>query len=218
MRSIAQVISLLFHPIISLIYVLILVLLVNPFLFGYNSILEGKDLLLFTFILVVPIPIVTVLMMKGLGLTKTVFLHDRQERIGPYIVTGIVYLSLYVQLVRSQTALVFQAAVLGALIAIFTGFFINNFTKISMHAAGMGGLVAFTSVLILKFSDALFSIKLFDSTIYELPTAGLLPLTIIFAGMVGTARCLLKEHSPAQVYTGFVVGFLGQLVAFNITQ
>ena len=216
MKAISHTISFVFHPIFALIYVLLILLLVNPFLFGYRSVWDARDLLMYNFILVVPIPIIAVLLLRALGFAKTIFLHSREERIGPYLITAIVYLSLYVQLSRSQTTEVYQAAVLGALITIFTGFFINNFVKISMHAAAASGIVAFTGVLITKFSEPGFELYLGQSLGYSIPTAVLLATTIIIAGMVGTARCYLKEHTINQVYSGFVLGILAQLIAFNI--
>ncbi|MEZ4935194.1 MAG: hypothetical protein R2788_24050 [Saprospiraceae bacterium] len=37
-------------------------------------------------------------------------------------------------------------ATLGTTIALFTAFFFNNFTKISAHAVGMGGLVGLSAI------------------------------------------------------------------------
>jgi len=216
MRFAAQVISIVFHPIIILIYILFLILLVNPFLFGYNSISEAKDLLFFNFLLVVPIPIISVLMLRALGFTKTLTLETREERIGPYIITGVVYLSLYVQLMRTESSDLYQSAVLGALIIIFTGFFINNFVKISIHAAAMAGLVAFVLVLVTRFSDGMFHVKLFSEQDYIVQSNLLLPICIICTGLVCTSRQILKAHTTKEVYLGVIMGFLAQLIAFNI--
>jgi hypothetical protein len=36
-------------------------------------------------------------------------------------------------------------------------------------------------------------------------------LTILITGVTGSARLLLKAHTPAEVYSGFLMGFAGVL-------
>ena len=151
-----------------------------------------------------------------MGFAESVNLKTRKERIGPYIITGVVYLSLYVQLMRAQSAPVYQAAVLGSLITIFGGFFINNFEKISMHAAGVGGLVSFVGVLIMHFSDHVFHVGLPSGELLVVPTSVLMPASLVLAGIVCSSRAILKAHNLKQIYIGALLGFIAQLIAFNI--
>lgn len=216
MKLIAHFFSFLFHPIFILIYILFITLLVNPYAFGYNDVKEARDLLLFNLLIVVPIPVLSIILLRGLGLTTSLQLKSRQERIGPYLITGIVYLSLYVQLARTQSTGIYQAAVLGALIIIFGGFFANNFFKISMHSAGAGALMAFVAVLVLRFSDRSFELDVFNQTQFIIPTALLLPIVVLLGGVICTSRTILKAHSLQEVYAGAVLGIMSQLIAFNI--
>jgi membrane-associated phospholipid phosphatase len=42
-------------------------------------------------------------------------------------------------------------------------------------------------------------------------------LVILFAGITGTARLHLKAHTPVEVYSGFVIGFvvvLGTMILY----
>jgi membrane-associated phospholipid phosphatase len=39
---------------------------------------------------------------------------------------------------------------------------------------------------------------------------------IIISGLVGFARLQLQAHNPAQVYTGFIVGFTGMIALLYI--
>ncbi len=41
-----------------------------------------------------------------------------------------------------------------------------------------------------------------------------LVITLFIAGVVGTARMVLAAHSPAEIYAGFIVGILSQLLAY----
>jgi membrane-associated phospholipid phosphatase len=57
---------------------------------------------------------------------------------------------------------------------------------------GMGGLIA----LVIYIS---FYLKV-NLSFY-------LILVVLLAGITGTARLILKAHTPAEVYSGFVMGF-----------
>jgi len=45
---------------------------------------------------------------------------------------------------------------------------------------------------------------------------GLIALSLLISGMTGFARLKLKEHTPAQVYAGFLVGFFTILGLFLV--
>jgi hypothetical protein len=44
----------------------------------------------------------------------------------------------------------------------------------------------------------------------------MLLLTLIIAGLVGTARLLLNAHQKDEIYGGYVVGILSQMIAIQI--
>lgn len=73
--------------------------------------------------------------------------------------------------------------------------FVTRFWKISLHAIGVGGLLAFTTVL-WWFFDAI------DISIL----AGI----FLMAGITGTARLYLGVHTKYQVWMGYLVGMLPQ--------
>ena len=90
---------------------------------------------------------------------------------------------------------------LGACLAIFVALFINIFSKISLHAIGVGSLVALLFVLV--------RISTYDMRL-------LLLAAVLVAGIVGTARLILQAHDIREIYSGYLVGFTGQFVAFII--
>lgn len=61
-----------------------------------------------------------------------------------------------------------------------------------MHMVGLGGLVALIT---------------FISFYLKVNLSFYLILVILFTGITGTARLLLKAHTQVEVYTGFVLGF-----------
>jgi membrane-associated phospholipid phosphatase len=40
-------------------------------------------------------------------------------------------------------------------------------------------------------------------------------IAIIIAGLVGSSSLILRAHEPADIYGGYVVGFLAQFVAMS---
>jgi membrane-associated phospholipid phosphatase len=217
MRIAAQVISIVFHPLLILFYMSLVLLWTNPFSFGWRHVAEADTLLIIIGMTSITLPALAVIMMKALGWVDTYQLDSKHERIGPYIVAGIMYLSLYLHITRADTfPLSLRVAVLGTLIALWVCFFINNFSKVSSHAAGVGGLVALISLTKLFFGYDHAQIGLVSGVNLVLPINALLYGSIVIAGVVCTARLILKAHHVKEVYTGFVIGVLSIVVAYFV--
>ncbi len=214
LRTTAHLISVLFHPLLMLTYMLLLLLLVNPYQFGVNNVAGQWKLVIMVFLSTFVLPIFAVFLMKSLDMVKSMQLEDRFERIGPYILTGVFYLWMFVNfkgnpLIPKPLVIV----MLGSTIALFGAFFFNNFTKISAHAAGMGGLVSMALINTFIFNFDTFTVSLGWLGMYEISTNLVLMATIILAGIVCTARLLLGAHSEKQLYIGFAIGFASQFIA-----
>jgi membrane-associated phospholipid phosphatase len=206
MKLAAQTVSVLFHPLLMLSYGLLLLAYANPYIFDGYSLSSVLNERFFLFVQVLAstflFPVLAVFIMRMLDMVKSFQLHDKTERIGPYIAAGTCYLSTFYTFYRiNDVPLVFQAFTLGATIALFTAFVVNIFMKVSMHTVGAGGLVA---MAILTLGQSYNSI--------------VLPTIVIFllAGLTGTARLYLKAHSEQEVYIGYAIGFIAQLMAMNI--
>ncbi len=214
LRTLAKIISVVFHPLLVVTYTLILLLLVNPYQFGVYSIREQGKFILLVFLSTFVMPAFAVFMMKSLGMVRSMQLHDRYERIGPYIITGIFYLWMFINFKNnSLIPKPFTIAMLGATIALFTAFFVNNFTKISAHAVGMGGLAGVAVINTILFNFDTFTINVPLLGLFELSTNFVMMCVIVLAGMVCTARLLLEAHTEKQLYGGLAVGFAAQFVA-----
>ncbi|MEK7257157.1 MAG: hypothetical protein AAB316_20545, partial [Bacteroidota bacterium] len=161
LQSVAKFISILFHPLLVLTYMLILLLLVNPYQFGSYSIVEQWKLVLLVFLSTFVMPMFAVVLMRTLNMVKTIELHDRQDRIIPYIITGVFYLWMFINFKHNQLIpKPLTITMLGATIALFIAFFFNNFSKISAHAVGMGGLVGMAVLNSLFFNFDTFTLNL----------------------------------------------------------
>ncbi len=214
LRTTAQILSVLFHPLLMVTYMLLLLLVINPYQFGVYKMAEQWKLLIMVFLSTFVMPIFAVFMMKSLNMVKTMQLEDRYERIGPYILTGVFYLWMFINfrnnpLIPKPMVIV----MLGSTIALFLAFFLNNFTKISAHAAGMGGLVGMAAINTLFFNFDTFTLSFGKLGMYEISTNFVLMAVIILAGIVCTARLLLGAHNEKQLYVGFAAGFVAQFIA-----
>jgi hypothetical protein len=214
LRYLAYFFSIVFHPLLVLTYMLIILLLVNPYIFGVNSIAASTPLILMIFLSTFFIPAVAVTMMKFLGLISSFDMKDRQERIGPYIITGVLYLWIFRNVLENPNIpLPYKIFVLGATLGLFLAFFINLFSKISMHAVGMGGLVGMLILTVSLYSYPSFVIPIGEYS-FEMKTYFLLMMAIVFSGIVGSSRLFLDAHEINDLYGGFFVGLGTQFFAF----
>lgn len=220
LRPVAKAVSVVFHPLLMPTYMLALLLLINPFIFGVNSIWDstGKLNLLRIFLYTFFIPIFAVVMLRPLGFIQSLEMEDKSERTGPYIITIVFYLWAYMNMRNSALfPPAYGCFMLGAVIALFMTFFINIFTKISAHAVGMGGLLGMVIITMLRFSHDVFTIQAGSLGVISFNMNAVLMLVILLCGLVGTSRLLLQAHEPRDLYGGFMVGFVAQFLALRFS-
>jgi hypothetical protein len=107
-------------------------------------------------------------------------------------------------------------ATLGAVIALFAGFFLNNFRKISMHTIAVGALLVVIILLYTTYSTDQFILPLPFSEDIRISTVYLLYGGILLAGLVCSARLITHSHTPWEVYTGFIIGTLSMTMSYLI--
>lgn len=207
----ATIVSVLFHPLLIPTYLYLVLMLVNPYLFGSLDLSNRRAtqtlimLLLYTAV----IPLIAVLLMVALEMVQSVRLEDRMERIGPLLLVMIMYFWVYYNFSQSNDIPeVFSTFMLGIVIALGVAFAINTVDRISLHAVGMGGMVTALFVTMWLFGE--LSVTL-GGRAYGVGV--LVLLGVVLAGLVGTARLILGAHDRGQVYSGYAVGVLAQLVA-----
>lgn len=211
---ISQLVSIIFHPLLTLTYILILLLLINPYAFGVNQIGEGKSMLFLmsVFISTFLLPLISIALMKNIGMVSSFGMHDRMDRVGPFLVAGIFYLSLCYNFYHlPDMPLAFKSAFLGVTIALFLSFFMNLFSKISLHTVGMGALIGAILVAMILFNYTTIQIGNWIFSLYLL-----LFVMIFLAGLVGSARLSMEAHYANDLYGGYLVGFATQLIALQL--
>lgn len=121
--------------------------------------------------------------------------NSRHHRI---VLLGIISLVYAVNLIFSSSILfTYQPFLLCCLMLMIFASIISIYWRISLHTIGMGGLTALLFYLVFATPQPFSSYAL-----------QMLPFCIIAAGLAGTARLYLKAHTSAQIYVGYIVGFI----------
>ena len=109
----------------------------------------------------------------------------------PYIIAIVCYFACY-YLMNSQRIPRFMSNILvAALVIQVVCAIINVWWKISTHTAAIGG-----------FAGALMAF----SILFTFNPLWWFCIILIIAGMVGSSRMILRQHSLSQVCAGFLVG------------
>lgn len=212
MRIIAHAISYIFHPLFVMTYIIVLMSFINPYLFGVRHAGENMIFIMQLTVYTLILPAFATLMMKFLGFVDSLEMEDRKQRIGPLIVTMICYLWITYNLYKTpQIPNAITIFMLGSTMGLCVAFFINLFSKISLHALGMGGLLGMVVITMMYYSYGSFSIGSISMSMNFL-----LMLVIVICGLVGTSRLLLEAHEPLDLYGGFFIGFGTQFLALTI--
>lgn len=144
-------------------------------------------------------PVSNIYIMFRLKRIPNLLLTHSKDRTFPYLMSSLFYFGLFYLLLDINIWPSIKLFIAGGGLAILLTALINLKYKISAHMVGIGGLLG----VIISLS---YLIK-FDMTWYYI-------LIIVIAGLIGTSRLILKEHLPAQIYSGFVLGLLTQSLLF----
>lgn len=198
MKTAAKIISTIFHPLLIPTIGLFIIFNTNSYV-NYAVPKELKQaILLLTGISTFVIPFLISLMFLNKKFIQSLEMETPKERIFPYAFTIVFYIFTLFMLKKSPIPPIIFNFVIGATLSVILAFIINFKWKISAHMIGIGGLIG-----------ALIAVTLLLE-IYILPY---IIIGFIIAGMLGTSRLILKAHSPAQIYVGFVLGAICQLSA-----
>lgn len=200
-RLVARLVSVIFHPLFVPVYIAWFLIYVHQ-LFPAARPFDRMLLLLRFGVMYTLFPLVTVLLLRGLGFAQSLNLRTQKERIIPFVACGLYYFWMWYVL-RNQTQMPKQLELfsLAVFIASSLGLMANSYFKISMHALGAGVAVAFIVIVaFMSYTDFGYYIS----------------LTLLAAGIVCTARLINNDHRPFDVYAGLFVGVISQVVAYWI--
>lgn len=186
----ARIISIILHPLFMGMYAVGLLFVYTDFKFVF-----ANQILFFLapfFILTFLIPANALFLLKKAHLIKDYDLKDRKERFLPFLIIFCCYALLFYYFYQAGLYVWFLSLLLAPLFLLIITAIISTFWKISAHMMGIGGLIG--GVL-----SVCYNVK-------GLNPFFLFIILFILAGCLGVSRLILKRHTPAQVYTGFVIG------------
>ncbi len=216
MKQLAKVISFLFHPVFLYFYLVSLAYFIDTNGYRLNGEKAVGLLFIMTFFTLILFPLISVGLLKGLQFIPSFTMPKKEHRIGPLIATSIFYLWYYINVKNNISfPISLESIALGSAIAVGTAFFINNFSKISLHTVGAGSFLMALILLIFSTESSYIIVNIF-STSLQVSVLMILFFSILLTGLIGSARLILKAHRLDDILGGYIVGILAQLFAFNI--
>ena len=190
--NLSTAVSWLMSPLLMPVYGIVLVFMLTLYSyvpmgvkFGFSLIVAGVTIIL---------PMLTVLLLKHLGMVDDLGLNGRKERTIPYLITILCMAGTGVFLAMKGFPLWVVMFYAGGALAGLIEAIINNWWKISAHGAGVAGLVA----LLVRMSH---------TPMVNPDVLTWLIVAVACAGLTGSARLWLGRHTLGQVLAGYAVGF-----------
>ena len=198
---IARGISVIFHPILIPLYILLFLLNQN---LVFSPVIPLKSKLILSGIVIfstIALPLLAAWLLYKLKLVSSITMKTREERIYPLLIVAIFYYMTYYMLKSFPVSSLFSYYMLGSAFLVICALIISFWMKISLHMIGIGGFLGVFLGLSLKLS---------------LDLSGLILPAILLCGIVGAARLNENSHKPSEVYTGFLAGVIVILCLFLV--
>lgn len=187
----AKIISIIFQPLMMPLLTLLILFNSDTFI-AFSIADEMKTFIYFLFIaFTVVLPTMIFLWLIKRGVISSLDMPEASERKIPFLISIILYFALYYLLRKLALPELVYLLLLGTILSIVVCFFITIIWKISIHMIAVGGVIGSLLALSIRLgADFIFPIY----------------VVILLAGFIGYARLKLYAHTPAQVYSGFIVG------------
>ena len=152
-------------------------------------------LLIIIFFVTFIIPAISIGTLRLSNIITDLKLENRRQRFTPFLFVTCFYAvtsyMFYAKLNINSVFYLILATTTGLLLALTI---ITFYWKISIHGAGIGGLIGFILAISIAHYIPHFAV--------------ILAISIIIAGLVVYARLSVNAHTPLQVYMGMVLGML----------
>jgi hypothetical protein len=203
MRKIAQLVSIIFHPLLFSTYLVVLL----GYLFPPMLLLPVAKLPMFAaviFGLTFLLPVLNLWIFKQFNIISTLTLQKRKERTIPFVFISIIYVliaAMFVYRINLSINYTKLATITAALVVAAS--VITFFYKVSVHSLSVWGTIGIVLPLCKPAGQSL---------VYA--TVAL----ILVAGFSMSARLYLNAHTPREILvgslTGFLIGFGGIVYLF----
>lgn len=195
MRTFQKTISYIFHPLFMPLAGTSAYFIITP---KYSPATLQNHVLLPVLILTVIIPIIAFFILRNIGLLSSALAISIEQRKYPLYIHIILLLIVVYKVVPSQYAFELYYYFIGLIAAAFTTLFLLFLrVRSSMHVMGMGSLFMFLVCLSIHF---------------EINITLAVSLLTLATGLVATSRLYLRAHSKIEVFIGFLIGSVSQLM------
>ncbi len=196
--KLANIISIIGHPMFMPLYAIIILFQFNPYVSqSLNEHVQNLVYLIVTLFTIV-FPVLTAVLLLKFNVISSLYMKNAQERKWPFTLTVLWYYLCFEILLKLQLPKSIYLMIIGAITVVTIALIVTLKWKISVHMLGVGGLLGALIGISYRFSlDWLLII---------------LAVTLI-SGLVGYARLETRSHNPNQVYVGFIIGLSIELVA-----
>ena len=188
----SRIISILFHPVVMPLAGVFILLTYG----GWLSLLpvEGKKYIyLVVSISTLILPLIAMPILFRTKIISSYELTDKNERRIPLLLAALLYLVGAFILQRVDAPVILSLFLNGSSMVILTVAIINWKWKISVYMAGVGSLTGMVLAISLRW---MLNVQI------------IIALLFLAAGLTGYSRLKDDEHTPAQVYIGYLVGLL----------
>ena len=189
---ISKAISIILHPIFMPLSAFYLILkLVPNIVFAITNYLGFILIVLILSTIIMPL-LSSIFFMKK-KVIKSVEMISHEERVAPLLSTAVWMGYGYYKISDILSyAPILESEFISMIIIIVVGCIISKYWKISLHMLAIGGVVG-----------VIFSLNVIFGGITKI-----LIISFLLAGVLAVARINEKAHSHAQIYAGFIIGFI----------
>jgi membrane-associated phospholipid phosphatase len=192
----SKFLSLIFHPLGMPMVIYLLVRWIDPY---YIAPTEADYFVFLLLGINIIAPAASILIMIKFKMVSSIDLHDRKERWAPYLLVIIYYILSYALLRYYGPTLPTEvfSFILAVIVSLLISLTINFYWKISVHMLGQGGVFG-----------SLISLSILHRADVSIIIIGCL----LMSALTGFSRLRLNAHTHQQVYAGFVLGMICNLV------
>lgn len=191
----ARIVSMVFTP-----FYLPFVGMMALFVFSYLGLMPWAyklQLLMLVYLFTILLPTILIHLYRRYHGWTLIELGHRERRMVPYVISILCYFFCIYVMDMLHIPHFMQTILIAALLIQIICALINVWWKISTHTAAIGGV-----------AGALFVF----GELFGFNPVWWLCLVLVLAGILGTSRMILRQHSLLQVVAGFLVGLTCSIV------
>ena len=205
-KTLAKVISFVFHPILMPTLMAIIIVYSHPQQFTDTTQIHNEVRIMYYAAITIIFPAFSLFLMRKLDIISSYAMNDSKERFIPLIAIGTFWLWTYFMfkedgLYLTSSYYPLGMMTLGSLISLFVLFPLNFVSNVSWHTVGAGALISML-------------LNILPTSQYNL--IYLLLAGIVVVGLIASSQLALDRSNKSGLMFSFLIGFFGQFVAFQI--